>query len=66
MLNTLRFLKVALFLYRRAKEKGLGYCALTNSSGVPEVVVFVGIGREAWRVTQRAIEEFGVTGEISL
>lgn len=36
---------------------GSGYAALT-SRGVPFVACFIATDREAWRVSQRAIEEY--------
>jgi hypothetical protein len=38
---------------------GIGYAGLTRH-GVPAIAVFVGRGREAWRVTNWATENLGV------
>ena len=43
---------------------GSGYAAIT-SRGVPFIACFVATDREAWRVSQRAIEEFSLTGQSS-
>lgn len=55
-MNLCRFLWIALRAYRVAKINGSHYVALT-AHGVPQVAVFVGVGREAWRISQRAVEE---------
>ena len=61
MIETLQFLWLAYWSYRAAKKtNGLCYRAWVNSSGVPVVAVFIGVGREAWRISQRAIEEVRV------
>lgn len=39
-----------------AKDKGTAYVTVGPENGVPEIAIFVGIGREAWQITQRAIE----------
>lgn len=58
MIDGLRFLYIAWRAYRGALNGcGSHYCAMTNR-GVPEIAVFVGVGREAWRVSVRAVEEF--------
>lgn len=60
MINLLLFLRTAIRAYRGAlKGTGSHYAAITHA-GVPQVAVFVGIGREAWRVSQRAIVEFDI------
>lgn len=46
--------------YLMAQKTGTGYVAITQR-GVPYIACFLGIGREAWRVSQRAIEEFELT-----
>jgi|HubBroStandDraft_6_1064221.scaffolds.fasta_scaffold520579_1 hypothetical protein len=61
MIETLHFLWLAFSTYRAAKKGGgLCYRAWANSHGVPVVAVFIGVGREAWRVSQRAIEDHQV------
>lgn len=56
-MRLLWFLFIAIRAYRRAGEAGSAYAALTIN-GMPQVACFVATGREAWRVSQRAIEEF--------
>lgn len=41
-----------------AKDQGTAYVTIGPPNGVPEIAIFVGICREAWRITQRAIEEY--------
>jgi hypothetical protein len=56
--EALRFVFLAWRAYWRAKETGrVTYSAITRR-GVPYCCIFIGVGREAWRVSQRAIEEF--------
>lgn len=60
MIELLRFLRVALKAYVACKVDGGGtYYGAVVRHGVPEVAIFVGVGREAWRISQRAIEEGG-------
>jgi hypothetical protein len=54
--ETLRFLWLAYKGYVAAKEHGSSYSAVTVH-GIPQVCLFIGIGREAWRISQRAIQE---------
>lgn len=56
-MNFLFFMWAAIRAYRLAKRGGSSYVAVTNC-GVPQIAVFCAIGRDAWRVSQRAIEEF--------
>jgi hypothetical protein len=51
------FLSVALKAYWNARRNGSSYSAITHH-GVPQCAVFVALGREAWRVSLRAAEEF--------
>jgi hypothetical protein len=39
------------------RRGGVAYVAQTRH-GVPECAIFVGVGRDAWRVSVRAVEEF--------
>ena len=57
MRETLKFLWLAYRGYKTAKKHGSSYSAIANH-GVPHICIFVGIGREAWRISQRALEEF--------
>ncbi len=43
--------------YRIAQKSGSSYVAIT-SHGVPQIACFMAIGRDAWRVSQRAVEEY--------
>jgi hypothetical protein len=58
--NWLKFLFSAMRAYRLAKRSGTAYVGVTRN-GVPHICIFVGVGREAWRITQRAIEEHAET-----
>lgn len=53
------FLQLAWRAWRAARvhhsHMAFGYA---TRHGVPALAVFVGVGRSAWRVSQRAIEEF--------
>lgn len=54
----LRFLFLALETYYRARRSGKPCYAALTVHGVPKVCVFVAIGREAWRVSQYAVEHW--------
>lgn len=56
-MQLIEFMVAAYRAYQGAKAHGSAYTAVV-SHGVPKVCVFVGIGREAWRVSQRAIQEY--------
>jgi hypothetical protein len=43
--------------YRYAREFGSG-CVILTLYGVPQVACFLAIGREAWKVSQLATQEF--------
>jgi hypothetical protein len=59
MRNFIEFVQV-LWLARRAyrnyRQTGKPAYSGLSVEGVPSVVVFIGVGREAWRVSQVAIE----------
>jgi hypothetical protein len=59
MIPLWKFLWLCVRAYRLAESRGTGvaYVAQTHA-GVPECTVFVGFGREAWRLSVRAVEEF--------
>lgn len=58
MIESLRFMFIAWRAYRRAKDTDrVAYSAITWR-GVPNCCIFVGVGRNAWKVSQRAIAEF--------
>lgn len=47
---------VAARAYRIAcRNNNTGYFAIT-STGVPQIACFIGLDREAWRITQEAID----------
>ena len=43
--------------YSIAAKQGSSYVALC-SHGVPQIAVFIGLDRDAWKVSQRAIQEY--------
>lgn len=57
MIEAIQFMWTAWKSYRGALRAGSYYAAVTNA-GVPTVCVFCAVGRDAWRVSQRAFEEF--------
>lgn len=52
----LRFMWAALVSYKQARKTGTSLVVFCVN-GVPEIACFVGLGREAWRISVRAIEE---------
>lgn len=54
------FLAIALRAYRGARSGNGSHYAAQTRGGVPRIAVFVGVGREAWRISQRVAEEFSV------
>jgi hypothetical protein len=54
-MNTIKFLLLAYTSYKHAKKHGTSYNAVTIA-GVPQCTLFIALDREAWRVTQFAIE----------
>lgn len=57
MINIIRFIWLAWQAYQGARRcKGLYYASLAKD-GVPDIAIFVGLDREAWRISKRAIEE---------
>jgi len=54
-MQTIRFFMLALTAYKHAKLHGSSYLVLDNS-GVTQLALFIALDREAWRVTQFAIE----------
>jgi len=57
MAETIKFLWLAYRAYTIAKKTGTAYSGIVVH-GVPRLACFVGVGRESWRISQRAIEEF--------
>jgi len=56
--KTFMFLRMALFAYRRTeRDGGITYFG-HMSNGVCDCAIFVAVGREAWRVSELAIEQF--------
>ena len=57
-----RVIGLAIRAYRMAARNPGGGTAYVGEArhGVHQLSVFVGTGREAWRISQRAIEEFRV------
>lgn len=51
-----QFLCLAVKAYRAATHNGTSYGGITER-GMPVTVVFIGRGREAWRISQSAILE---------
>lgn len=58
MVEAIHFLWVAWRVYRGAKAGSGSYYGAYTRNGVPTITVFVGLGREAWRISVRAGEEF--------
>lgn len=58
MIKAMRFMSLAWKAYWQAQKTGrTTYSALTWH-GVPQACLIVGVGREAWKVTMRAINDF--------
>lgn len=58
MIEALQFMFLAWRTYRSAKVRNRPQYGALTSHGVPEICIFVGLGREAWRISVRACEEF--------
>lgn len=54
------FVRVVWRAWRKVQNNPKAQCSYVcvTRHGVPCLAVFVGVGREAWRVAQRAVEEF--------
>jgi len=58
LIKYLQFLWLCNHSYWAAKKKGgTHYGAVLDFHGVPLVALFVGVDRDSWRISQRAIEE---------
>lgn len=60
MIKLLVFIRLALRARKIAKSGHPAYVGVTRN-GITEMAIFVAFGREAWRISQRAVEEFKVT-----
>jgi hypothetical protein len=56
MIDFVKFIRMCCRAYRLATENGAWYVARLRH-GVPNCAVFVGRGREAWRISHKAIED---------
>jgi hypothetical protein len=52
------FLWKAKQAYNRAQLTGKPQYFGITLHGIPQACIFLAVGREAWRISQRAIEEF--------
>jgi hypothetical protein len=63
MIETLHFLWLSFRAFQGARGgpggSGCYYMGRFGPGGVCNLAIFVGTGREAWRISQRAVEEFG-------
>jgi hypothetical protein len=59
--NFFLFAKGAITAYRMAKNHGSAYLGITRY-GIPQMCIFVGRGREAWRISRKAVEEYELRG----
>ena len=55
-MNFLRFVAVCWKAWKKINKGHQTIYVAVVKRGVPNVALFVGVGREAWRVTQFAIE----------
>lgn len=58
MVEAVRVLWMVWKAYHLAKADGRNAYVAITYRGVPKVAVFLGVGREAWRISRRAVEEF--------
>lgn len=59
MTDIISFFYMAWKAYRLANSNGTSYVGRMHPSGACNLAIFVGTGREAWRISVRAIEESG-------
>jgi hypothetical protein len=57
-MDAVKFVFLAWRAYWRARETGRVTYSAVTWRGVPKCCIFVAVGRDAWRVSQRAIKEF--------
>ena len=58
MIEAIKFVLMAWRAYRIAEKTGMPRYSGLLRHGVPRVCIFVATGREAWRISQRALEEW--------
>ena len=58
MIDHIRFVVLAWRGYRNAIKTGRPFYGAIVSHGVPQTCFYVATGREAWRVSQTAIEQW--------
>lgn len=58
MIEYIRFMIAANTAYKNAKKSTnkCHYVGVTSEYGVPFIAIFIGLGRDAWRVTHQALE----------
>lgn len=61
MREAIKFLWMAWRAYKRAKKDGGVQYAAVCWRGVPQVTILCAMGREAWRLSQTAIEVYDRT-----
>lgn len=59
MIEFLVFLQMAWRAYKLARENGTAYVGVEDK-GVVQLAIFIGVGREAWRISERALQELDV------
>lgn len=57
-MRLLQFMFLAFTAFRRAEKVHKPQYFAIERHGVPDLCFFIATGREAWRISQRAIEEF--------
>lgn len=57
--DLIQFVRVAWSAYRLAKRSGFGYACM-KAHGVPVLTVMVALNRDAWLVTERVIDRYGL------
>lgn len=55
VIDALQFVRLALRAYRAAGANGLRYAAI-ECRGVPRLTLFIGTGRQAWKISNFATE----------
>lgn len=58
MIESIRFVVLAWRAYQQARRMGRPQYSALTTHGIPQVCIFVGVGREAWRISQWAIQEW--------
>lgn len=57
-MKAIRFVLLAWRAYQQAERTSRPQYSAIVIAGVPQVCIFVAVGREAWRISQRAFEEW--------